>query len=194
MTAPYIAYKSPVAKTQLQRSAKTYIRWEDNLDEPVRIFLLKKGTRVLTVTDSALSSGVFQWTVPQTVATDTTYTLEIRSRWDSTLTAVGPAISVIDTLTSVASEELPKTFSLMQNYPNPFNPTTVISFSLPVTGQYSLIVYDLLGREVAVLMNENKPSGIFSVAWNATTFPSGVYFYRLQSATNTATRKLLLMK
>jgi hypothetical protein len=74
----------------------------------------------------------------------------------------------------------PKESSLSQNFPNPFNPSTEIRFSVRVYGHTSLRVYDLLGREMAVLVNEKKSAGTYTVTWNAAAdIPSGVYFYRL---------------
>jgi hypothetical protein len=74
---------------------------------------------------------------------------------------------------------LPAKFSLEQNFPNPFNPATTIMVQTQISGWVILKVYDVLGREVATLMNEEKPPGIYSVDWNANSFDAGVYFYRL---------------
>lgn len=90
--------------------------------------------------------------------------------------------------------ELPKQFQLEQNYPNPFNPSTVISWQSPVGGWQTLKVYDLLGREVAVLVNEEKPAGKHSVTFDASSFTSGVYFYRLSVGEFVSAKKLILMK
>lgn len=95
--------------------------------------------------------------------------------------------------------ETPEKFSLSQNYPNPFNPESIISFSIPPSkgagGMITrLIVYDILGREIAVLVNENLNAGKYEINWNAGNVPSGVYFYRLAYAGNTAVKKMILMK
>ncbi|GEM_PF-1795870 len=84
--------------------------------------------------------------------------------------------------------------ALSQNYPNPFNPTTAMSYELPVASSVKLVVYDLLGHEVAVLVNEKKPAGRYSVTWDASRFSSGVYFYRLQCGQYVETKKLSLLK
>ena len=78
-------------------------------------------------------------------------------------------------------EGKPVSYALWQNYPNPFNPTTVVSYQLASVGNVRLVVYDLLGREVAVLLNEKKEPGKYSVTWNASGMASGVYFCRMQS-------------
>ncbi|MBI2430034.1 MAG: cellulase family glycosylhydrolase [Ignavibacteriales bacterium] len=89
---------------------------------------------------------------------------------------------------------LPQEFCLFQNYPNPFNPVTIITFSIPHTIMVSLKVYDVTGKEVAVLLNEEKTRGLYSVQCNASSFASGVYFYRLQAGTYVETKKLVVMK
>ena len=96
--------------------------------------------------------------------------------------------------TSVPAFNTPLTFSLDQNYPNPFNPTTHFGFRIAEFGFVTLSVYDLLGREVATLINEEKHTGAYSVTWNAVGFSSGTYFYRLQVGNFTSTRRMVLVK
>ncbi|MDO8469396.1 MAG: T9SS type A sorting domain-containing protein [bacterium] len=88
----------------------------------------------------------------------------------------------------------PETFSLSQNYPNPFNPSTVIGFQLTVGGSVLLTVYNLLGQQVATLVDEKLTSGKYEVTWNARNVPSGTYFYRLQTNGFVATKKMVLVK
>ncbi|MBI2417864.1 MAG: T9SS type A sorting domain-containing protein [Ignavibacteriales bacterium] len=85
-------------------------------------------------------------------------------------------------------------FALQQNYPNPFNPSTTINFSLAEKAHVTLSVYDMVGREVAVLVNGDKPAGNHSVNFSAGNLASGVYLYKIQTAQFTATKKLVLMK
>ena len=80
------------------------------------------------------------------------------------------------------STEVPSSFSLGQNYPNPFNPTTNVQFSMCNVQFVTLKIFDMLGREVATLVNKKLNAGTYSVDWNASEFPSGIYFYRLQIA------------
>jgi len=89
---------------------------------------------------------------------------------------------------------LPCVFSLQQNYPNPFNPTTVISYQLPVISKVTLKIYDVLGREVATLVNEEQSAGTKEVQWNASGFASGMYLVRMQANNFVETKKILLMK
>ena len=96
--------------------------------------------------------------------------------------------------TSLEDSERPMTMRLDQNFPNPFNPSTVVSFQLSVVGQTSLKVFDLTGREVAVLVDGRLPAGEHSVTFDATGLPSGIYLYVLESGGQRVSRKLLLMK
>jgi hypothetical protein len=91
-------------------------------------------------------------------------------------------------------DEFPQEFSLDQNYPNPFNPSTTIKFELPKSSHVNLSVFDILGREVSVLVNERKDAGIHEVKFDGSNLASGVYFYRLQAGDFVATKKLILMK
>jgi hypothetical protein len=91
-------------------------------------------------------------------------------------------------------ELLPQEFRLEQNYPNPFNPATVISYQLPVSGNITLKIYDILGNEVATLVNEIKPAGSYKVEFNAKDFSSGVYFYRIQAGPFNQIKKMILLK
>ncbi len=88
----------------------------------------------------------------------------------------------------------PKKFSLAQNFPNPFNPMTAIKYQIPELSNVTLKVYDVLGSEVATLVNEEKPVGSYEVEFNASNLPSGIYFYRLQAGSFVETKKMVLMK
>ncbi len=103
---------------------------------------------------------------------------------------------------------LPQTFSLEQSYPNPFNPSTTIKYTIPnVTlsalsraesrdegSRVILKVYDILGNEVATLVNENKPAGNYEINFNASSLTSGIYFYTIQAGSFTDTKKMTLLK
>ena len=88
----------------------------------------------------------------------------------------------------------PSDYFLSQNYPNPFNPSTKIKYSIKANGLVQLSVYDILGKEVANLVNENKEAGYYSVDYNASHLPSGVYFYSMQSGEFVSSKKMLLIK
>ena len=104
-------------------------------------------------------------------------------------------------LSKLATEELTlkeegviKTYSLEQNYPNPFNPTTTINYQIPKDGFVTLKIYDVLGREVASLVNENKSTGRYNLEFNAGNLASGVYLYQLKVNDFVSTKKLMLVK
>ncbi|HCV43335.1 MAG TPA: hypothetical protein DGH68_07610 [Bacteroidetes bacterium] len=90
--------------------------------------------------------------------------------------------------------ELPAQFTLGQNYPNPFNPSTAIEYSVPQRTSVEIKVFDVLGREVATLLNEEKSAGVFTVRWDASGMASGVYFYQLQAGSFVDVKKLILLK
>ena len=91
-------------------------------------------------------------------------------------------------------EQKPVSFNLYQNYPNPFNPTTEIKYSILNDGFTTLKIYDMLGREVKTLVNEEKPAGIYNVYFDASKLSSGIYFYSITSGSFHQTRKMVLAK
>ena len=104
-------------------------------------------------------------------------------------------------VTDVAQINLPEEFQLFQNYPNPFNPSTKIKFTIPAVETHSktslkveLIVFDILGNEVATLVNEEKVNGIYEVSFNAAGLSSGIYFYTLKAGSFVQSKKMLLLK
>ncbi|MHB8580552.1 MAG: T9SS type A sorting domain-containing protein [Ignavibacteriaceae bacterium] len=97
--------------------------------------------------------------------------------------------------TIVPAESLvPMEYTLYQNYPNPFNPSTIISYQLPVSSKVVLKIYDLLGRDVATLVNKEQTTGNYKVRFNGNNLASGVYFYRLKAGNFAETKKLVLLK
>jgi hypothetical protein len=120
-------------------------------------------------------------------ALDTTYSsgeVQIASVTWISPTAVGVA----------AEKTTPTEYALSQNFPNPFNPATVIRYQVPVTSSVRLSVYDLIGREVAVLINETKAPGEYTAKFDAKGLSSGVYLYRLEAGNFAQTRRMLLVK
>jgi glucose/arabinose dehydrogenase len=89
---------------------------------------------------------------------------------------------------------IPDGFALEQNYPNPFNPATIIKYVLPINSFVSIKVYDLTGQEVTSLINESKSAGSYSVSWDASSYPSSVYFYEMQAGDYKERRKMVLIK
>jgi hypothetical protein len=107
-----------------------------------------------------------------------------------------PAFGTVVPGNGTTDIELPAVFALDQNYPNPFNPSTEISFALPTSGRVSLIIYNVLGQEVETLVDGNMDAGIHTVTWEASSYSSGVYFYRLIADNDkfVKTNKMMVLK
>ena len=129
--------------------------------------------------DTAVAGGMWQYRLRQMGLAGT-------SRYSEPIT--------VSVLTDVKEPQLPTEFALRQNYPNPFNPTTNISLDLPSAGDVMLKVYDMLGREVATLVNEARLAGRYTERFDATGLASGVYLYRLTTPLHSATKKLVVLR
>jgi len=92
------------------------------------------------------------------------------------------------------SSEVPKQYSLSQNYPNPFNPVTNIKYRIPKSNFVLLKVYDILGKEIQILVNQEQAAGTYEVKWDASKLPSGIYIYKLTTENYTETKKAVLIK
>lgn len=90
--------------------------------------------------------------------------------------------------------ENPKTYTLSQNYPNPFNPITNINYAIPSSGFVTMKVFDVNGKEIESLVNQKQNAGSYSVTFNAANYPSGIYFYMLESDNFSETKKMILIK
>lgn len=114
---------------------------------------------------------------------------------DAEYNNINEALNTGKLVTAIYSQiNLPVEFHLYQNYPNPFNPTTTIKYDLSKESEVKIMLYDILGRRVATLVDETKNAGRYRVLWNASQFESGVYFYKIQTSDYSATKKLLLLK
>jgi streptogramin lyase len=129
------------------------------------------------------------------------YDIEIKNianGYELWISCASRGVAVLKVETSVTSQEeivnTPTDFVLYQNYPNPFNPSTTISFSIPSSAFTSLKVYDILGNEVAALVEEEKSAGNYEVSFDASFLSSGTYFYRLSAGSFTEVKKMILIK
>jgi len=120
-------------------------------------------------------------------AYDTTY----NGSYDAVLFQFGLSIVSVD---NDASNEIPMDFILSQNYPNPFNPSTTIQYAIKERSSVELVLYDILGREVKVLVNKEQDAGYFKINFNAGDLATGIYFYRLQAGSFVETKKMILLK
>ncbi|MBU0560342.1 MAG: T9SS type A sorting domain-containing protein [Bacteroidetes bacterium] len=108
-------------------------------------------------------------------------------------------IAAPDLITSIGSSDVNSKRStpvlkLFQNYPNPFNPTTKIQYSMPAYGNVQVKVYDVLGKEIATLVNDNKQAGTYEVEFDASNLSSGIYFYKIESGINFYIKKMILLR
>jgi hypothetical protein len=96
--------------------------------------------------------------------------------------------------TTEQASELPREFTLSQNYPNPFNPTTIIRYGLPIDAHVTMKLYDVLGREVLTLVDEQAKAGYYYATLDASKYSTGVYFYRIHAGQFSQTKKLILVR
>jgi hypothetical protein len=128
-----------------------------------------------------------------TINTSTGVAAKLGELNTTNLSAIAISPDIPDGIIATNSQ-LPERYSLYQNYPNPFNPTTTIKYSIPQTSKVVIKVYDILGNEIELLIDEEKTVGIYELTWNAVNIPSGVYFYQLKAGDYVQTRKMILLK
>jgi uncharacterized Ntn-hydrolase superfamily protein len=158
------------------------------------ILLSNTGAGTLS-TISDLANGIYEATItsPSAIGNDTISAKVISG--SDTVTIFWKAVVTYVNPTSVEEKNsFQLEFHLYQNYPQPFNPSTTIDYQIPFTEFVSLKVYDVLGKEVATLVNEEKPAGSYEVEFNGTKLSSGVYLYKMQAGSFTDTKKLILVK
>ncbi|RPI18884.1 MAG: T9SS C-terminal target domain-containing protein [Ignavibacteriae bacterium] len=110
-------------------------------------------------------------------------------------TTTGKLYRIRPSITGIGNNHsIPDGFELRQNFPNPFNPKTIINYQLAMSKDVKLVVYDVMGKEIAVLVNQKQNAGTHEVEWNASNYPSGVYFYSLTAGDFTAEKKMVLLK
>ena len=106
----------------------------------------------------------------------------------------GAFLRIKPDVTGINNTGIPTGFFLSQNYPNPFNPATIIQYEIPKSGYVTLKVYDAIGNEISALVSETKSAGSYKVSWDASNYPSGVYFYELRAGEFTERKKMVLVK
>jgi Secretion system C-terminal sorting domain len=172
------------------------ISWADANVYNVKIELSEdNGTSWSTIVETTPNTGTYSWIVESTVSS-TQCLIRITNVDDGLVYDVSDAVFIITIPNDVEEFEngIPKEFNLSQNYPNPFNPVTSINYNVPEASVVSIKVYDLIGREVAVLVNEVKPPGIYQVSFGNENLASGVYFYKMTAGDFSSVRKMNLLK
>ncbi len=161
---------------------------------PLGIRSSTAGSFTLAATDIRLPQG---WTLSlrdESTGNSQSVTMDSQIVIDSQNVNYALVIEPGATTSVDAGRLTPDAFALAQNYPNPFNPSTVVGFQLSVAGKTRLSVYDVLGREVAVLVDGVLAQGSHSVNFDASALPSGVYLYKLEAGGMVATRRMTLVK
>ena len=196
VTDAFLDMISPNGGEAWSAGSENIIRWETNITDSVRLDLLY-GQQVVNTIDTTFGyPSAFRWIIPNNLTPDTSYKIIITSIKNSSIIDTSDASFSIIPPSSIETEnsEKPDEYALSQNYPNPFNPSTSIKYQIPETGIVSLKVFDVLGNEVADLVNENKPTGSYEVSFDASNLPTGVYFYTLSAGKFVSTKKMLLIK
>lgn len=162
-------------------------------DTPKSQFINVNGVRVDTVdfTGTSLTTWYEKSTSVDLVQGNNTIQMQMFWGW-MYLDYMAVPSSIVSSVQTLS--EVPGTFALRQNYPNPFNPLTSIEFSIPKAGEVRLTVFNQLGQEMVTLVNGSLPAGSHRVQWNATSYPSGVYYYRVKGGGFVETRKMMLVK
>jgi type IX secretion system substrate protein len=150
---------------------------------------------------SGLSPGLYTVSVDSHLGWDTIipengfFRVELREgKLVDPLEFVLSNMSGTSTATEDGSDALPNEFALLANHPNPFNPTTQISYQLSEGSQVQIVIYDMLGRAVETLVDAAQPAGTFTVSFDASDLPSGMYLYRMTAGSFVNSRKMILLK
>lgn len=193
---PAITVTSPNGTENWLAKSVHDITWTSVNVTNVKIdYSLNNGTTWLNIVPNIpASTGKYSWTVPDTSSSMTK--IRISDASNSSITDMSDFTFTISPVTGIddGTTNQPSVFKLDQNYPNPFNPVTNITYSVPERSYVILTVYNILGKEVASLVNGMKSAGSYSVQFNGVNLESGVYFYRMQAGNYIATKKLILIK
>ncbi|KUO59685.1 hypothetical protein APF79_05955 [bacterium BRH_c32] len=195
--APFIKILEPNGGETIVYGQKYYIKWDDNINESVRIKLFRDDHVHMMIIDSVASDRAYLWELGGNgfISNGDKYRVHIESRFNNNINDISDAMfTVQNDLSEVRENELPKEFSIAQNYPNPFNPSTTIDYELPKSSFVTISVYNILGKEIATLVEGEKSAGYYQVTWNAENLPSGIYFYTFKAGNKIATKKMILVK
>ncbi|MBD3408807.1 MAG: T9SS type A sorting domain-containing protein, partial [Ignavibacteriales bacterium] len=173
--APYIDVLAPNGDVIFSDTSYYIVSWDDNMSDLVTLDLYEGGTLYTTIVDSfANVHNKYRWTPADTIPSGN-YILRVASVERPSIFGESPAAFTYTNGVERIDDQTPDAYSLAQNYPNPFNPTTTIEFSLPEATTARVAIYDMLGREVAVLADGRMTAGMHSVEFDASALASGVY-------------------
>jgi WD40 repeat protein len=193
---PTISVIAPNGGEKWMVSETNEIKWQANYVSNVKIDYSTNGANWINIVNSISSSiEKYFWVLPNIISS--TCKIRISDVENALISDLSDNVFEIKQLVNIQDEfsrAMPTKYELYQNYPNPFNPSTIIDYSIVSAGHVSLKVYDLLGKEVAQLVEEEKGPGNYVCKFNCANMPAGVYFYKLQTGNFSATKKLLLLK
>ncbi len=173
-----------------------HIAWQENRDGNYEIYYKNSSNGGINWSpDTRLTNNSSNSALPSAAVTGTSVHVVWHDNRDGNnevyykQNPTGNPVQIVNT-----GSEIPSSYNLYQNFPNPFNPNTVIRFQLPVVSQVVLLVYDMMGREVEMLVNETLKPETYEVTFDGSNLPSGIYFYQLKSENFLETKKLILLK
>jgi hypothetical protein len=194
-TNTFVTVTFPNGGESFARGSVVNIAWNDDLTGNVSIRLVRGTSVVRTISSNTASDGAFAWTVPSNQAIASDYKVRITSRDNTAIRDESDAFfSITSAAPSSKGSEVPVTAVLEQNYPNPFNPATTVRYQLGEGGLVRLKVYNLLGQEVASLVNGYREAGTHEVYFDASGMSAGVYLYTLEAGGVVQTQRMTLLK
>jgi hypothetical protein len=184
---------SPAGGENWTVATKHMIVWDEYVvDNKALYYSTNNGTNWLKIVDNIdTSTNSYDWTIPNTPSQNCLVAVQLKS----TLAFIkNPLVFTISAVSGVETSPKPLSFCMQQNYPNPFNPSTSVKYQIPEKGFVNLKVYDLIGKELATLVNETKNAGFYEVHFDASELPSGIYIYQIRSNNFISTKKMMLIK
>jgi len=195
---PYVfAYPQPIIKSSLVSRTPYFVAFDtDSLENNNEVFIKTFYLYDSLINISNMEGNDYKPKVSYVTFNDTLYVAIFWLHEENNKTDIWLAKDLFNPVyVSVKDENIePKSYKLMQNYPNPFNPSTTIQYSIQKESFITLKVYDVLGKQIATLVSERKAAGNYSVDFNSSNLPSGVYFYRMQAGNFVSTKKFVLLK
>jgi len=189
----YVKVIEPNGGDTLLVGSSFSILWDSNNIIDIQIdYSIDNGTNWINVIDSLPSQGIYNWIIPNTNTAQGR--IKISDLNDPGIFDLSDEVFYIDFPVGIDDPSELFYFYLSQNYPNPFNPTTSLQYAIGSRQFVTLKVYDLLGKEIATLVNEEKPAGQYEVEFNSTNLPSGIYFYKLKAGEYSQTKKMVLLR
>jgi hypothetical protein len=196
VTDAFVEMVTPNGGEAWSMGSEYVIRWETNIADSVRLDLLYGQQNILSIDTTFRDPSAFRWLVPTNLTVDSSYKIIITSINDPLIKDTSDAsFSIVPPSdVEIVNSDIPEDYSISQNYPNPFNPSTEIEFNLPESGLITLKVFDILGKEITTLVNEQMQAGNYKLTFDASNLPSGIYFYSLHANDFVSTKKMVLLK